>query len=213
MTMPDSLIFDMDGTLWDAVGSYAKVWNRTLDDLGSDAPRVTYKKLAPCMGLTLDKIAERLFPDGIPSPGNFFDVLSANEASMMPRLGGALYPGVETTLRKLKDAGVKLFMVSNCGPSGLPNFVKATGLEGIFSDLRSLGGTGKPKDENIRDLIREYSLQSTAYVGDTCGDQAYTRRAGIPFVWASYGFDPTVKDADFTLSKFSDILQLFPHLK
>ena len=212
MNTPDSIIFDMDGTLWDAVSSYAAVWNKTLDDLHSDAPRVNYKELAPCMGLTLEKIAERLFPDGIPNPDIFFNVLSENEEKMMPALGGNLYPGVDATLRKLKEAGIKLFMVSNCGPVGLPNFVKTTGLENIFTDLRSLGSTGKPKDVNMRELIGQYSLQSPVYVGDTNGDMAYTRRAGIPFIWASYGFDKSVRGADFVLSQFSDILNLFPQL-
>ncbi len=212
MTTPDSLIFDMDGTLWDAVGSYARVWNRTLDDLGSDAPRITYAALAPCMGLTLEGIAERILPGGVPEPDRFFDLLGANEHAMMPTLGGRLYPGVEETLRRLKDAGIRLFMVSNCGPTGLPNFVEATGLKGIFTDLRSLGSTGKPKDENMRDLIGQYGLQAPVYVGDTAGDQAYTRRAGIPFVWASYGFGKNVAGADFTLTQFNDILKLFPNL-
>ena len=212
MTIPDSLIFDMDGTLWDAVASYAEVWNRTLDDLGHDAPRVTYAKLAPLMGLSLELIAERLFPDGVHEPqSSFFETLGENEAYMMPTLGGKLYPGVADTLRKLKEMGIKLFMVSNCGAAGLPNFVAYTGLGDVFIELLSLGSTGKTKDVNMRTLIERYSLQSPAYVGDTSGDQQYTRQAGIPFVWASYGFGKDVVGADFTLNKFTDILTLFPH--
>ena len=30
----DSLIFDMDGTLWDAMKSYAEVWNVAFRELG-----------------------------------------------------------------------------------------------------------------------------------------------------------------------------------
>ena len=32
----DALIFDMDGTLWDAVDSYCEIWNRTFRDFGVD---------------------------------------------------------------------------------------------------------------------------------------------------------------------------------
>ncbi len=41
MLKPDSLIFDMDGTLWDNVNSYEIVWNRALEILGYDT-RVTF---------------------------------------------------------------------------------------------------------------------------------------------------------------------------
>ena len=30
----DGLIFDMDGTLWDAVDSYVKIWNATIAECG-----------------------------------------------------------------------------------------------------------------------------------------------------------------------------------
>ena len=32
----DSLIFDMDGTLWDAMKSYAEVWNVAFKEYGLD---------------------------------------------------------------------------------------------------------------------------------------------------------------------------------
>ena len=34
MTQFDSLIFDMDGTLWDAVDSYVAVWDATFAEFG-----------------------------------------------------------------------------------------------------------------------------------------------------------------------------------
>ncbi len=32
----DSVIFDMDGTLWDAVDSYCRVWNATIAETKLD---------------------------------------------------------------------------------------------------------------------------------------------------------------------------------
>ncbi|MBQ7851826.1 MAG: HAD hydrolase-like protein [Muribaculaceae bacterium] len=34
----DSIIFDMDGTLWDAVDSYCKIWDKTFNQMNIDAP-------------------------------------------------------------------------------------------------------------------------------------------------------------------------------
>jgi phosphoglycolate phosphatase len=36
MQKPDSLIFDMDGTLWDAVDTYAHSWNVVFTEMGID---------------------------------------------------------------------------------------------------------------------------------------------------------------------------------
>ncbi len=52
---------------------------------------------------------------------------------MMPVLGGRLYPGVRETLEEL-SRNSRLFMVSNCGPDGIRNFLKFTGLGEIMTD-------------------------------------------------------------------------------
>lgn len=61
MTPPrfDSLIFDMDGTLWDAVDSYAEIWNRTNAVFGIDAT-VSRRELLDHMGQTIDVIFHSL---------------------------------------------------------------------------------------------------------------------------------------------------------
>ncbi len=38
MQKPDSLIFDMDGTLWDAVDTYAHSWNVVFSEMGIAQP-------------------------------------------------------------------------------------------------------------------------------------------------------------------------------
>lgn len=32
----DSILFDMDGTLWDAIDTYADIWNEAFREIGSD---------------------------------------------------------------------------------------------------------------------------------------------------------------------------------
>ncbi len=52
------------------------------------------------------------------------------------------------------------------------------------------------------------NLLSPVYIGDTEGDLKASRYAGIPFVFAKYGFG-NVTDYDYVIEKFDDLLELF----
>lgn len=198
----DSLIFDMDGTLWDAVNSYATIWNSTLDEVGIEHAAVTREQLLSLMGSYLDDILAKLIPD-LKQRDSLLEKVMINEAQMMPTLGGTLYPGVKDIIPQLAKR-YKLFMVSNCGAEGLQNFVRYNNLESYFTDLLSHGGTGKSKTENIRSLIERYDLESPVYVGDTQSDADSARKADVPMIWTAYGFG-AVTDPDATINNFSEI--------
>lgn len=203
----DSLIFDMDGTLWDAVDSYSEIWNQVIDELHTPVAHVTRAQLEPLMGKTLDTIYATLVGDAA-DKSVFFELLTSRESELMPVIGGKVYPGVHETLRTLKNNGVKLFMISNCGAHGLPNFLTFTGLGDVMTDHLSLGQTGKSKTENILNLIKRYNLERPAYVGDTAGDRDYTHAASIPFIWAAYGFGHDVYGADYTINNIKELMEI-----
>ncbi len=54
----DGIVFDMDGTLWDSAENVALSWN-----LASGEERFTKSDIMGVMGQTMDKIAERFFPE------------------------------------------------------------------------------------------------------------------------------------------------------
>lgn len=206
MTDFDAYIFDMDGTLWDAVDSYCAVWNETYRQLGLDIEPVTYTRLRGLMGTPLTGIYDVLVGDRA-DRDSFNKALRDNEARMMPVLGGKVYPGADT-LAALRAEGRQLFMVSNCSPSGLDNFLNFTGMRGLMTDWLSFGMNGKEKDENIRIIIERYNLNRALYVGDTQDDCNWTHKAGATFAWASYGFGKDVRGADYVLKSLSDLRDL-----
>lgn len=203
----DSVIFDMDGTLWDAVDTYCKVWDMAFARLGVKRAPVTYGEMVALMGRPLEEIFDVLAAGTGLAREDFMEPLFEVEAEIVPRLGGRLYDGVEDVLRELKADGIRLFMVSNCAERGLDNFMKATGLRGYFTDLLSFGATGVDKDVNIRRLQKRYNLKRPVYVGDIQRDSDSTHAAGVEFVWAAYGFGE-VRDADFRIDRFSDLKQV-----
>ena len=54
-----------------------------------------------------------------------------------------------------------------------------------------MGDTGTEKGETIKRLMGQHDITSAVYIGDTQGDLEAARKAGIPFIFAAYGFgDP-----------------------
>ena len=201
----DSIIFDMDGTLWDAVDSYCKIWDVTLEQCGIPREPVTRQQLIGLMGKTLDYIVDVIVPQ---AAGNqqFFKLLDDNERKMMPSLGGRLYPGVKETLAELSKT-YKLFMVSNCSSHGLPTFLQYTNLTPYITATLSHGDTHQDKAYNILEIARRYDLRSPLYVGDTQSDYDSCLKAGVDFAWASYGFG-SVPEAPIKLTSINDLLKL-----
>ncbi len=199
----DSIIFDMDGTLWDAVESYCQVWDVSLKQMDIDRAPVTRQELIGLMGNTIERIVDVLVPQ---ASGNreLIDLLDKNEEKMMLKLGGRLYDGARETVAKLAETH-KLFMVSNCSALGLPNFLTFTGLTPYITDTLSYGDTHQDKAYNINELRNRYSLRKPLYVGDTLGDYQSCLKAGVDFAWASYGFG-NVPQAKIKLNNIRDLL-------
>jgi phosphoglycolate phosphatase len=203
----DSLIFDMDGTLWDAVSSYAEIWNRVIAQLSIDRGTVTYDELVVLMGKPDDVIFEYIIgkDKGIDFK-TFMKYLIAKEAEVMPVMGGELYDGVSRVIPELAKK-YQLFMVSNCSAAGIKNFLKFTGLAPYIKDSLTYGETFKPKCENIKAICERHNLKAPLYVGDTQGDCDSAHRAGLPFCFAAYGFGKA-EPVECTINCFEDLTKI-----
>lgn len=198
----DSIIFDMDGTLWDAVDSYCKIWDTTFEQLGIKADPVGRDTLLWFMGSYLEDIMKGLAP-GITNTAELLPALERNEKVMMRTLGGRLYPGVYDTISELSRR-YKLFMVSNCGEWGLDNFLDFTKLRPFFTAWLTHGGTRRPKAANILALKEKYGLRRPVYVGDTQGDADQARKAGVEMIYCDYGFGK-VDRPDYTIHSITEL--------
>lgn len=200
----DSIIFDMDGTLWDAVDSYTHVWNHAFEALGSDL-RTDRQTLMSYMGKPIDVIFDGIVGNRL-DKDEFMRRLAASEREIMPREGGRLYPGVADGLRLLSSRK-KLFIVSNCGKTGLPEFLDFTGLRPFFTGWLAYGDTGMGKEKNIPEIIRRYGLTNPIYVGDTESDCISAHAAGVPMIHVTYGFGEA-PDAEWHATNFPAVVDL-----
>lgn len=200
----DSIIFDMDGTLWDAVDSYCKIWDTTFSQMGK-IQTVSRQELLECMGMPINEIFHKIVKVNVDEQ-IFLELLDNNEREMMPLLGGKLYNGVLEGI-KLLSTRYKLYMVSNCGADGLKNFLTFTQLMPYFSSTLTHGETLLSKAENIKLLISQHNLRQAVYVGDTQGDCNAAHKAGIPMIYAKYGFGKC-EDAEHEIESFPQLLDL-----
>ena len=110
----ESLIFDVDGTLWDAVALVAEGWNDGLQNMGF-APHCTEQSIRPLFGKTMTEIAQVVVP-GVPQE-QAMEVMDRCMDGEMARLRRdpchIFYPGVKETLTELHKTH-RLFIVSNC---------------------------------------------------------------------------------------------------
>ena len=200
----DALIFDMDGTLWDAIDTYATIWNMAFERHGL-TQRITRTSLLSHIGTPIDDIMRHFAPEEMVEP--LLSTIATLVPTELPRLGGRLYEGVQEGIARLAKE-YRLFMLSNCDELELPIFVRYAGIEKYITDTLAYGNTRLPKGDNMQLLARKHNLQHPVYVGDTDGDCRETHRAGYPFVWMSYGFG-RCENADAQFDTFTQMVEHF----
>ncbi|MDE7229837.1 MAG: HAD family hydrolase [Oscillospiraceae bacterium] len=198
----DSIIFDMDGTLWDSAENVAKAWNEAVG-----REMFTERDIKSVMGLTMTAIAKRLFPNETEEKRQeFLDRCCECENKYLRAHGGKLFPNTESTLKKLSER-YRLFIVSNCQAGYIEAFWEYYKLGGLFEDKLCWGDNRLEKSENIRLIIEKNGLRDALYVGDTQGDCDSAYKAGARFAHAAYGFG-TADRCDYRLNDISELLTM-----
>ena len=186
--MIDSIIFDLDGTLWDARENVCESWNVVLAQRWPELGRLTVEQFSAQMGKMMPDIGRALFPQLTPEQSNeVVDTCGLYENEYVAEHGGILYEDLEAVLAELAKK-YRLFVVSNCQSGYIEAFMAAHNTKKYFTDIECYGNTELTKAENIRLVVERNGLASPVYVGDTAMDADSAAKAGVPFIWASYGY-------------------------
>lgn len=206
LTRPDALVFDLDGTLWDASEATTIGWNRALQELGV-ASRVTVAGIRSVAGTPFDGCVEILLPELCPPTEDMLRSLDTHEQAVLAEAGGILFAGVASGIRELGGT-YPLFLVSNCQDWYLDLFLAKSRLRERFTGWDCNGISGLPKSGMLHRLAESYRLKRAVYVGDTQGDQDAAREAGMDFAFVRYGFG-SVTAPSLLFEGFADLVAYF----
>lgn len=204
----DSIIFDLDGTIWDPIDTVLHAWNSRIKKYSEIKEELTRTDFEGTMGLQMNEISKKLFPYLSEEVRDQVITECCNtEQGYIKKHGGNLFHNVEDVLRQLSKK-YKLYIVSNCQDGYIESFYEFHNLSEYFLDFENPGRTGLSKGGNINLIIERNNLSSPIYVGDTEGDLRAARYAGIPFIYAKYGFGQ-VSEYDEVIEKFDELMKLF----
>lgn len=204
----ESLIFDIDGTLWDSRALVAQGYNIQLRAEGLEHLCVTAEDLKPLFGKVMTEIADVILAE-IPLPERYalMDRCMETENKYLHENPCEIgYPNIRSTMELLAKKH-RLFIVSN-SQCGYPELcIRKLGLDGLITGHMCFGDTGTEKGETIRRLMARHGIENAAYIGDTEGDRQAAQQAGIPFIFAAYGFGEPAQ-WDGKIDKFEELLKL-----
>ncbi len=204
----DSIVFDLDGTLWDTSAACAVSWNNVLERNGikfrhiqpEDVRRVTGKPHDICIRETFTDLPEdqiQLIASETETEDNI----------VVERLGGDIYPSVGQGLQELAE-NYRLFIVSNCQSGYIETFLKFGKFTHLFTDIECWGNTKKPKGENLAAVIERNALKNPVMIGDMESDLIAAQNCKIPFFHMRYGFGQ-VSASDQSFDSFLQLTEFF----
>lgn len=206
----DGIILDIDGTLWDTTDIVAEAWNKSIKKIAPKIPLVTGAILKKEFGKTMKVIADDLFI-GISEKDKDIlmkDCVREEHTAVELNKKDITYEGVRETIEVLSKK-IPVFIVSNCHKGYIEQVEEKNNLTKFITDKECYGNNGKNKDENIRLVVERNRLNNPVYVGDTAGDADACIKAGVKFIWASYGFGK-VEEGKFwkKIESFGELVNL-----
>ena len=209
-----ALLFDLDGTLVDSLLDLRSGLNQMLSEMGR-------RELSPEeVRLMIGDGSRALVGRALSATGSPTDAEDASYQRFMQIYQAGLshltrlYPGVEETLRTLRDEGARLAICTNKPQAATVALLQQLGIAGHF-DVVLCGDVvpfRKPDPRHLLLALEQLraALKESAMIGDNENDYAAARGAGLPVILMRYGYlrvPPETLTPQMWLDRFSDLPQ------
>lgn len=217
--MLQSLIFDMDGTLFQT----DKILELSLDDtfnylrsLNKWDTVTPIDKYREIMGVPLPKVWEALLPN------HSNEVREQTDAYFLGRLvenissgKGALYPNVKEVFSYLKANDYTIYIASN----GLTEYLKAIvsyyNLDNWVTETFSIQQIQTlDKGDLVKSILIKYDIKNAAVVGDRLSDINAAKDNGLMAIGCNFDFaqEDELSHADFVIDDLIELTTILPRM-
>jgi phosphoglycolate phosphatase len=217
--MLQSLIFDMDGTLFQT----DKILELSLDDTfaylrsksewNTDAPIDKYREI---MGAPLPKVWETLLPDHSRKVREEVDSYFLERLVENIRNGnGSLYPNVKEVFRHLKENDCSIYIASNGLVEYLQAIVKHYNLDHWVTETFSIQQIDSlNKSDLVQSIIKKYDITKGAVIGDRLSDINAAKDNGLVSIGCNFDFaqEGELSQANFVIDDLIELQTLLPNI-
>jgi len=217
-----AVLFDLDGTLVDSAPDLTLAANKMLSALGY--PQVNCSQVKGWVGDGVRSLVRRALTailGDVPAESLIEQsyVLFQRYYTESVYQDSSLYPRVHETLHTLKSSGFALACVTNKPSRFTKPVLEKSGLTGFFGAVVSGDDLSlkKPDPAPLEFAAEQLGVPLTAcvLVGDSINDISAAGAAGIPVLWATYGYasqDDIEQDATYgaidTIFQLCECLQV-----
>ncbi|WP_144568701.1 HAD family hydrolase [Bacillus pseudomycoides] len=218
--MLQSLIFDMDGTLFQTEKILELSLNDTFNHLRSlnlwdtVTPIDKYREI---MGVPLPKVWEALLPNHSNEVREQMDAYFLERLVENIRSGkGALYPNVKEVFRYLKENNCSIYIASNGLTEYLQAIVSYYNLDNWVTETFSIQQIRTlDKGDLVKTIIKKYDIKKAAVVGDRLSDINAAKDNGLIAIGCNFDFaqEDELAQADLVINDLMELKTILPEMK
>ena len=174
--MKKSFIFDFDGTIAETIPITLKAIMAAYADCGLPIP--SEAEIVAHFGANEYGMFLKMTPD---HADRLFEAYIREFVAVHQKFPQKPFDGIVTAIRKIRDAGWKIGLVTGKHIRAAEEAIEIYGLSGLFDDIRCGGINGSVKTQNISELLDIWAIspQNAWYIGDVVSDVTDSRAAGV----------------------------------
>ncbi len=186
-----SVTVDLDGTLLDTVPDLAAAANAMMRELAR--PEYPLETVASFVGRGIPKLVARCLPDLDEAGVEAAQAIFRRHYAIANGRCSTIFPGVLDGLQAMRDAGLRLAVITNKATAFTEPLLVASGLAPWFEFAVS-GDTLAHKKPHPAQLLHACERMGTQpgenlHIGDSHHDAVAARAAGCPVFIVPYGYN------------------------